>query len=571
MTMDLNSEQNRARSFGDEPVLIIAGPGTGKTKTLTSRIAYLLTEKNVPADQIVALTFTNKTAREMRERLRVLLGGEIALPQIATFHALSMSLLRVQGDLPPIVAEPERQAIIKALAKTPERNRLNPHDLSLQLSLAKTSPAEPEPTLRVLLEQYNQRLQERGLYDFDDLLLRANALLGEHEPQYKHVLVDEFQDTSELQYEMLKRLAVRGTLFAIGDPNQSIYAFRGAGAAMFGRFMRDNAQAQQIALVDNYRSRSHIVHLANAVFPVSPQLIPNVPGDGQVKIIQTLNEYTEATYILNQIEQGIGGSDLLKASNADGSGQPRDYAVLYRTHRAASTLQRAFQEAGVPCQIVGEGSPYARPDMQAVVAGLRYLYDGTPPPIYKKYTATQLAALFDTVLFEEEKAVSEAAGEIAGVLSLDGHGHLRQFQSMLIQFGGGKVGLAAALYHIDEIRDSEFYDASLNAVSLMTIHAAKGLEFPHVFLIAAEEDILPKAGAIDIAEERRLFYVAITRAKVTLEVLHANMRGGEPASLTRFVRELPDGIVNNTADPNLAQSERRFKKLAARRAQTSLF
>lgn len=571
MLEGLNTGQCAAVTAENTPVLIVAGPGTGKTKTLTARIAYLLTEKNVPAEQIVALTFTNKAAREMRERLQVLMGDEIVLPQIATFHALSMSLLHTQGDLLPIVAESDRQAIIKALAKTPEGKGIHTQGLSLWLSLTKTSLTEPEPTLRVLLDQYNQRLQERGLYDFDDLLLKAYALLDQTEPHYSHVLVDEFQDTSELQYEMLKRLAVHGTLFAIGDPNQSIYAFRGAGTAMFDRFMQDNAQAQQIALVDNYRSRPHIVHVANAVFPASPQLIPNVSGDGQVKIVQTLNEYSEAAYILSQIEQGIGGSDLLKAGSTDGSGQPRDYAVLYRTHRAASALQRAFQEAGVPCQTVGEGSPYARPDMQVVIAGLHYLHDGTSPSTYKKFTSTQLMALFDVVSFGEEKMVSEAAGEIAGALDLAEHEHLRQFQSMLVQFGAGRPGLAAALHHIDEIRDSEFYDASLNAVSLMTIHAAKGLEFPHVFLIAAEEGVLPKASAADIEEERRLFYVAVTRAKDTLEMLYTKIRGGEMASVSRFVRELPAGVVEYVADPHLAQSEWRFKKRAAKRAQTSLF
>lgn len=571
MLEGLNTEQCAAVTAENTPVLIVAGPGTGKTKTLTARIAYLLTEKNVPAEQIVALTFTNKAAREMRERLQVLMGDEIVLPQIATFHALSMSLLRMRGDLPPMVAESDRQAIIKALAKTPEGKGINTRDLSLWLSLAKTSLAEPEPTLRVLLDQYNQRLQERGLYDFDDLLLRALERLKESEPHYRHVLVDEFQDTSELQYEMLKCLAGQGILFAIGDPNQSIYAFRGAGAAMFGRFEADFPVAQRIALTDNYRSRSLIVGLANAVFPSSPQLIPNVRGEGSVRVVQTLNEYNEAAYILGQIEQGIGGSDLLKAGSMDGSGQPRDYAVLYRTHRAAHALQRAFHEAGVPYQIVGEGSPYTRPDMQAIIAGLRYLHDETPPPVYKRITSSQLIALLRAVPFGEEKMVSEASGEIADALGLGGHEHLRQFQSMLVQFGVGQSGLAAALHHIDEIRDSEFYDASLNAATLMTIHAAKGLEFPHVFLIAAEEGVLPKASAADIEEERRLFYVAVTRAKDTLEILHTKMRGGETASVSRFVRELPAGVVEYAVDPHLAQSERRFKKRAAKRAQTSLF
>lgn len=577
MEMGLNTAQRRAVTTGPEPMLIIAGPGTGKTKTLTARIVYLLREGKIPADKVVALTFTNKAAREMRERVQEAVGESMSLPKIATFHALCMDVLRSRGELLPIIPESERRVLIKSLAKLPAAKGMTQRDLSLRLSQAKGTPdSAMTASLQQLLTAYNEALQERGLYDFDDILLKAHDLLrnGHVVPEFTYVLVDEFQDTSDLQYEILKLLAMRGSIFAIGDPNQAIYAFRGAGAAMFDRFLADYPTVERIALTENYRSRPQITALANAIFPDSPQLIPSFTERGVVQAVQTLHEYSEAAYILSEIERGIGGSDFLKVSN-DGEGhQPRDYAVLYRTHRAAAAVQRAFQDAGVPFQVVGEGSPYLRPDMQAIVGGMHYIYDQADPPSYKHYTSSQLRALFDTLLMDNEKSVSDIVADIAVLLGLNQNGYTWQFRSVLVQFGKGKPGLAAALAYLDDIQNSEFYDPTINGVSLMTIHAAKGLEFDHVFLIAAEEGVIPKAAAqtsVDIAEEQRLFYVAVSRAKHTLEILYAKRRDGDPATVSRFVGVLPQTLLPRVDDPNLVTAEKRHKKRSARRAQTSLF
>jgi superfamily I DNA/RNA helicase len=568
---DLNERQRIAVTAEGRSVLISAGPGTGKTKTLTARIAYLLTEEAISPERIVALTFTNKAAREMGERLRTLLGRDIPLPYVATVHALGLRLLQRQNTTISLVSESERQAVLKAILKSSKLKGMSLRDVSLRLSQAKVAFSVVDPDMRLILEQYNQALQVRGMCDFDDVLLKAYEYLKDGKTHFDHVLVDEFQDTNELQYEMLRLLSGHENLFAIGDPNQSIYAFRGASGDMFNRFIYDFPETQHIALIHNYRSCRNIVTAANAIFPSSPQLIPNVSGPGAVRVVDTYNEYSEAAYVLAEIERGIGGSDLLHVTSENEVHQPKDYAVLYRTHRAATAIRRAFQAAGIPFQIVGEGSPYERADMQAVIAGMRYICHQVRPPIYKDLTESQLCALFDGI--QIERSVSDVAGEVAAALGLSQHEHLRQFQSMLVQFGSGLQGLMNALQHIDDISGNDFYDASLNVVSLMTIHAAKGLEFGHVFLIAAEEGILPKETETTegLAEERRLFYVAITRAKDTLSICHTKVRGGEHASRSRFVEVLPAGTTEYIDDPGMALAERRHKKRAAKRAQISLF
>lgn len=542
---ELNEQQRRAAEATEGAVLIVAGPGTGKTKTLTARIAYLLEGGAKPAE-VAALTFTNKAAREMRERLKGLLGSGARLPKICTFHALGADLLKQDGNEKQLVKPAEQQDIIRNLRQPSGFKGVSLRELTLVLSRAKTALQPPaDEAVRLLLKRYETALAERDLRDFDDLLTRTYELLRSDStmrPRYRHVLVDEFQDTSELQYELLKLLGSTGDLFAIGDPKQSIYSFRGAGAEMFGRFRTDYADAAEIALTKNYRSRPEIVRLANAVFPDSPRLVPQTTAAGSVHVLETLNEYSEAAYVLGEIEQGIGGSTMLRAGG-DGRHEPRDYAVLYRTHQAGKAAQNAFAEAGVPCQVTGEGSPYEQPEVQAIIAGLRVAESPGGKSAYD--LARQIA--------EEQGMAAE---------------DLTQFFGSLVQFG---TDVSACLQHIDDIAEQEFYDPTVNAVTLMTIHASKGLEFAQVFLIAAEEDILPKRNADNVDEEKRLFYVAATRAKESLTVLHARTRAGKPVKLSRFAVQLPESILPRAADPNLPVLEKRFQKRKAKRAQTSLF
>ncbi len=582
--------QRRAVEAGKGPVLIVAGPGTGKTKTLTARIAFLLGSGQATPDEIVALTFTTKAATEMRERLAKLVSTSTKLPTIATFHALGQRLLAAGGHAQPMANEQQRSEIIRALPRPAAFKGTSARDLGLMISNAKTTlHGEPaDKATRQLLADYQAALRAQHLHDFDDLLVKTYQFLQANQavrPSYKFVLVDEFQDTSELQYELLQLLANRAgkaraapNIFAIGDPNQSIYAFRGAGAGMFTRLRADFPAVTTVELTNNYRSRPQIVAVANAVFPESPQLVAQTTSAGTAHTIQTLNEYSEAAYILNEVETGIGGSDMLKAHGGQQVREPRDYAVLYRTHHAGRALQKVFAGAGVPFQIAGEGSPYERPEIQAAVATLRFLLntDEAAPPKLKKLSPTQVKSVLEGIEITDQKAVSELAVDIATALDLHDD-YLPQFYGMLVQFGAGQSGLAAALEHIEVLTESAFYDPTVNAVALLTIHASKGLEFEHVFLIGAEEGILPKitksakTAAVDFAEEKRLFYVAATRAKQTLTVLHTKVRGGQPARPSRFIQDLSPQILPRALDPAMPALEKRLRKNQQKRAQTSLF
>ncbi|HVU59785.1 MAG TPA: ATP-dependent helicase, partial [Candidatus Saccharimonadales bacterium] len=334
---ELNEQQRAAVTAAPGPLLIMAGPGTGKTKTLAARIAYLL-DSGVPADELVALTYTNKAAREMRERVAALIGTTKGLPIIATFHALCQRLLTEHGETGSLVSNQQRTEILKTLSRPAAFKKRTPRELELIISTAKTALAPPaDEPLQQLLTAYQAALTEHGVQDFDDLLLRGLQRLSTSQVRYSHVLVDEFQDTSDLQYAILKLLSSAGHVVAIGDPRQSIYSFRGAGMAMFERFRADFPNARTVALAANYRSAPEIVAAANAIFPSTAPLIPQATVPGTVRALQTLNEYSEAAYIIGEVEQGIGGSDMLKAGTGDATNQPRDYAVLYRSRRAART------------------------------------------------------------------------------------------------------------------------------------------------------------------------------------------------------------------------------------------
>lgn len=574
----LNPAQRQAVDSGDGPVLIVAGPGTGKTKTLTTRIAYLLENQHVPADAVVALTFTRKAAGEMRARLAELV-GEKRLPTVTTFHSLGQSLLSAHGHEPQLASPAELHQIVRELPKLAAFKGATPRELSLRISRAKTSMQPPsDAATRQLLENYQAALTAQKLEDFDDLLVKTYDLLRHHSssrPHYRFVLVDEFQDTSELQYEILKLLGEGSNIFAIGDPNQSIYAFRSAGAEMFARFRADFPAVKTIELIDNYRSAAAVVNLANAIFPDSLQLVAHRSEVGEVEAMQTLNEYSEAAAVLRAVQTGIGGSDFLTAHAETTAAQPRDYAVLYRTHRAASALQRAFAESGLPYQIVGEDSPYLRPEVQTVITILRYLHNpaDTKLPELKPLATSQLKILLEKVKITPGTSLGDVVTTLAELLELD-ESKLAQLQSTLVQFGAGKPGLAKALEHLDRISEGEFYDPTVNAVTLLTIHASKGLEFEHVYLIATEEGSLPKLTKKDegdIAEERRLLYVAVTRAKQTLMMLYAKQRHSEPVEPSRFLQDIPEDILSRRLDPDLPALQKRLQKRNQKRAQTRLF
>lgn len=586
---ELNAEQRRAVEADDGPLLIIAGPGTGKTKTLTARIVYLIETKRVEPSEILALTFTNKAAEEMRKRIATQLGKGAKLPHIATFHALCYELLS-DGQSEPLtfISEHERLLIIKELRRAASLKNMTTRELALELSRLKNQPPAhkiEDAALAKLLASYNNTLKERGLYDFDDLLRHAHEHLSADQanPRYNSILVDEFQDTNALQYELLQLLRRNDNVCVIGDPLQSIYGFRGANSDVFERFQADFPTSRTVTLTINYRSSPRIVAAANAVFPEAVSLRPHRTEAGQARVVEVLNEYSEAAWIVNEIEGAFGGTDFLR-SHIIGQTAARyctfsDFAILYRTHHAGKIVQRTLAESGIPFQVVGEGSPYDQPELWAIIQVLCYL---AAPNDTRRKTIASLSALRsfsvaqqDTLLHQlalhTAEPLSKLAHAIAATFGLEPK-HMNAFTSTLIRFE--QRGLQAYADYIDSLTGSNFYDPTADAVTVMTVHAAKGLEFSRVFLVAAEEGILPhqRQGKItDSEEEKRLFYVALTRARNAIDILYTQKRGHTVAHMSPFVSAIPENLLPKIIDPAMATQKRQNQKRSLKRRQGTLF
>lgn len=330
-------------------------------------------------------------------------------------------------------------------------------------------------------------------------------------------------------------------LFVIGDPLQSIYGFRGANGGIFERFAADFPHAQHIILITNYRSAPEIVRLSNAIF--SSHALPSRQLPGKVQAIEVLNEYSEADLVVGEIQLLCGGSDFLHVISDDDRAQHcslHDIAIVYRSRSASAVVRRALDASGLPYQVIGDGSPYDEPAIRLVIERLGE-HEATSDP-------GQAAA---TIIAEQKFPLSPA---------------LQQFCNMLVQF----KTVEAALAYLQQIADQQFYDPKAEVVTLLTIHAAKGLEFEHVFLVGAEEDILP-SGRGDIEEEKRLWYVAATRPRHSLTITFARFRASKPAQPSRFICSIQQTLLPRTIDAKLTADQRRLQKRQTKRAQTSLF
>ena len=566
----LNSEQQRAVSAGNGPVMIVAGPGTGKTKTLVARIVHVLQHDKAKPQQILALTFTKKAAEEMRSRLKDQIEG--MLPEIATFHALCHKIL--DSEL-PFISEIQRLQIVKSLKRPKEYKDISARELGLVISRAKNLPTIEDPGLAKVVHAYNNALRQADVRDFDDLLLDAYGLLTADkqvrqslQQTYAHVLVDEFQDTNRLQYEILKLILGSDNIFVIGDPHQSIYGFRGANEGIFETFQQDFPTHTAITLTTNYRSVPQIVELSNAVFPKQTPLAAHSQHTGLARAVEVLNEYGEAEWVLAEIQRAIGGGDLLKVASDDVRTHHRrlsDFAVLYRSRSAALAFQKLLAESGLPYQVIGDGSPYDQPQVQAILALMRSAVSGQPVQI-EGYGSAEQRLLEDELAKVESALPSALAERIIKILGIETNRDMQQFAGALVRF----KDVPSALHYFDDIAEHGFYDPSADAITLLTIHASKGLEFPHVFLIGANEGILPSARGEE-QEEKRLFYVAATRAHEHLEITHAKNRNGKKTATSRFVVSLSDAVLPRHVDPGIEDQLRRIAKRAAKRSQTSLF
>jgi DNA helicase-2/ATP-dependent DNA helicase PcrA len=638
----LNEAQADAVQTTSGPLLILAGAGSGKTKTLTHRIAHLIAHENVWPNEILAVTFTNKAAREMRERLGVLLGQNGAsrgfMPWMGTFHGICVRMLRAEGEAINIAKnfviydEDDRQGLIKQAMKQLSigDKEIKARSVSAAISSAKNEmvgPVEFEATAQFPYQKniakiytaYEKMRQAAGALDFDDLLLETVRLFKEApevrkkwQTQFKHILIDEYQDTNAAQYHIIKHLVndLRN-ICVVGDDWQSIYSWRGADFTNILNFERDFKGAKVIKLEQNYRSTGHILEAANNVITKNTQrtdkrLWTAESNGAPVQVHSTYDEAEEANLVASRISSHV----------AMGARKFGDFAVLYRANAQSYTLERAFLQQRVPYQIVGGVRFYDRKEIKDIIAYLRLIYQPNDRMSFSRIVNVPTRGIGATslekfLLWQAESGMDIIAAlnnvdqtttitaRARSALALLG-GKLRTIQLMIddgnpsdiiekilastgyrtyLQDGtpqaeereaniGSLVSDAKSFAGLPEFLEEVALMSSADAaeveekVTLMTLHAAKGLEFPVVFMVGMEEGIFPharvyEAGPSELEEERRLCYVGMTRAREELHLSYAQsrlqfgQRGYNPPS--RFLADMGDNAMMTSAEPKVTR------------------
>lgn len=609
----LNAEQQAAVRAAAPVVAVIAGPGTGKTKTLVARIVYLVEQCGLPPSQITAVTFTRQAAREMRERLTRHWGDSLRVRamHIGTFHGICLARLKEAGQQPAIIDGGAALALIGELLRAQDEQGSARATLQ-EISLRKCGVSRDTAKLSdALYEAYCDRLRSDGVMDYDDILLRALEAEATLPPSmsgcFTQLLVDEFQDISPLQYRLIQAWEQHSKgLFVIGDPNQAIYGFRGADARCFARLRNDHPALEEITLHRNYRSTSQILEAARPVLSKSakvPVLLAERGPGPRLRLIRADSPFSEAVFVAKAIGGMVGGIDMLSGSSerAEHTRAFSDIAVLYRTHRQAALLEECLTQEGIPYVVSGKDDFLTQPETVRLLAFFRLLYNpadllslrlclaeiaGCPAAqcqaLVTRYTAGEktLAAL--SVLLQSETACTglQAFTRLSAHYGPAPKGRPQKLLGTWIAVQG-KAGTpwadrllhtavfhdhmedfltAVALGQEGDIRRHGGKKYTPDAVSLMTLHAAKGLEFPAVFLCGVSEDHIPlrqASGNQDAeAEERRLLYVGMTRAKDELVLVHP----GEPSP---FLAALPSALLDTL--------EARPRREAPNCEQTRLF
>ncbi len=589
----LNDAQLQAVTAAERAVAVVAGPGTGKTKTLTARIAHLIAQGAKPGE-ITAVTFTRQAADEMRERLAATLGRRIAARlHIGTFHAVCLRLLGNATVLSPVEA-------LEAASETlrQQGGSLSPKALIQAVSRVKTGFSFEQAGLdETLFDAYCIRLRELNALDFDDLLDRALSLDTAGAKCFTHLLVDEFQDVSQAQYALVRAWS-RGSksLFVIGDPDQSIYGFRGATSRCFARLAADEPALRVIRLSDNYRSAPAVLHAAQAVIEQNPgparALCPHCPSVMPVRLVQAEDSFAEAVFIAKEIGRMTGGTDMLEAQSAARQSHVRafsDIAVLCRTHHQLALIEKCLRHDDIPCIVSGREDFLEADEVRGLLAFARHL---TQPddaaaldtalrllwhcPADLILTARRLCAaqaefvpdaLRQSVcgLGVLEAWLERAAAWLPRVRSDKPH---RLIEDWAAQYGGSPALdklRSTAVFHDTfcslwdavtlgdeaDLRRAAGKGWRSGAVRLMTFHAAKGLEFPAVFASGLAAGMLPlesSARKADAEEERRLLYVGMTRAKEELILTY----GAEPSI---FLSALPREVRRETPVRRIRSAE----------------
>lgn len=627
----LNPQQRSAVTAADGPVLVVAGPGSGKTRVLTQRIAYLIANEGVRPWQILAVTFTNKAAKEMEARVKAMLNEQATEGMmLGTFHSICARILRREAEHLPIESNfvifdsDDQQSLTKAIIREMNLNEklYRANSVHASISRAKNELILPDDfpintyrdeVVKRVYTEYQKRLIASNAVDFDDILVYTARLLEDnptvrdkYAQRFRHVLVDEFQDTNLAQYALVKHLASHhNNIFCVGDPDQSIYAWRGADYRNIRRFEQDFPDAQTILLEQNYRSHQNILDVAMGVIDRASnrrkkRLFSDRGAGEKIFFYEARDDYGEASFVVDTIAQLVASGDF----------EPKDCAVMYRTNAMSRLIEEAFLQARLPYKLVGAQRFYGRREVKDIIAFLRLAHNpadeaalsriinvpprgigektlttlhmvarqnntnagsvllnlahGSESNFYKSFTGraavpladfggmfanwhaltktATVAELFDRIVRDvnyKEHIIEDDSEE-----SLDRWENVQELKRLALEYDTRT--LDEFLENVALIADQDTL-TDANAPTLLTLHAAKGLEYGAVFIVGLDDGIIPHSRSFDepeqMEEERRLFYVGITRAKDRLYLLRAIQRGGrgmaEETFPSRFMDDIP--------------------------------
>ena len=619
----LNEKQLEAVKYINGPLLVLAGAGSGKTKVLTTRIAYLI-EKGINPDNILAITFTNKAASEMKSRISRLVGFSSRSMQISTFHSFGLTLIKENYEYLGydknfvIFDSDDSLTIVKKIIKDMnlDKEKYNPKAIRNKISSLKNDLIEPNMYKKYIQTDYDKivydvyKRYEDSLYknnslDFDDLLVlpiklftKKADILDKYQEKYKYILIDEYQDTNEAQYKLTKMLANKyKNICSVGDVDQAIYGFRGANYKNILNFEKDYKNTKIINLEENYRSTKIILDAANSVIKNNKNrkeknLFSNLGIGDKIEYFRASTGIEEVAFVIDKIK------DLMHENIS-----LNDMVILYRTNAQSRSFEDGLLKANIPYKIVGGINFYSRREIKDLLAYLRIIHNSSdnvslervinvPKRGIGEKTLTNLInlsnlnniSMYDAIISGKEllfKNIIEDLKTKVDTMSLvdfidlvlDKSGirdelknektleadvrleNLEEFKSVARTFEeeNGVISLEDFLLNISLISDNSEIKEIENAISLMTIHAVKGLEFPYVFLVGMEERLFPHLNSLDneeeIEEERRLCYVAITRCKTKLFITNARQRlmygDYQINAVSRFVSEIDSELIND--------------------------
>ncbi len=624
MNLDrLNDKQKEAVVNTDGPMLILAGAGSGKTRVLTTKIAYLIEEKNVDPTSILAITFTNKAANEMKSRVVDMLGIETNLIQISTFHSFGLSIIKRHYEKLgfksnfTIIDTDDSLSTVKRILKDMNLDPkiFNPKTIRNKISSAKNELMTPseldkftnneidEVTVNVY-QKYQDKLKTNNSLDFDDLLMLPIMLFKEnpeilsyYQERFKYILIDEYQDTNEVQYILTKMLSAKyKNICVVGDPDQSIYGFRGSNYRNILNFEKDYKDTKTILLEQNYRSTKNILSAANDIIKNNKNrkekdLWTDNDEGFKIKYKRCNDEKEEANYVVKNVNKLISEGESLE-----------NIAVLYRTNAQSRNIEEAFLRENIPYKVVGSFYFYNRKEIKDLICYLKLIYNpnddislnrviNVPKRGIGLKTMENLTtkasilneSIFNTIdsgkelefkklilefqISSEELTLTELVDlildktgvkkelELEDTIESESRlENLEEFKSITKNFEDryGVISLAEFLDEISLVSDIEEHKNQTDVVTLMTVHSAKGLEFDNVFIVGLEEGIFPHSMCLcsnsEVEEERRLCYVAITRARKNLSLINAKRRllfGQDQFNPpSRFIGEISDEYLD---------------------------